>query len=248
MRKWLHTVGMMFLLLLLIACDREQAPDCFQRAGEMHHVTRELDAFSSVHISDLFQVELVDTPWTGVQLSGPKNLLPEIQTDVSDGWLTISNGNTCNFMRSYDHQLSLRICSPELKEVQNFGTGRIFNVDTLHGETFKLENRSASGQVNLWVDMDSLIVASHTGVADVQLNGRARVANLFNQGIGRFQAAALNSTHVYANNSSIQDMFIRCSGYLFARIDFSGNIYYEGTPMQVDEDLRSNGRLLPMPQ
>ncbi|MFM7311554.1 MAG: GIN domain-containing protein, partial [Flavobacteriales bacterium] len=160
--------------------------------------------------------------------------------------LFISNNNTCNFMRRYDHALKMKICAPAFPKIQNFGTGRVFTSDTLHGAFFQLENRSASGTVDLILDMDSLVVASHTGVADVALRGKARVANYFNQGLGLFQADEMHAVHVYANNSSIQDMSIRGMGYLFARIDYSGNIYYAGSPTQIDLDERSNGRLLPL--
>lgn len=236
-----------FSLLSITSCDREQAPDCFQRAGEVTTVTRSLESFHSVRITDLFEIELIDSSWSGVILTGPKNLLPDIETRLSNDELFIANRNTCNFMRRYDHLLKMKICAPAFPQVQNYGTGRIFTSDTLRGAFFQLENRSASGSVDLLLDVDSLVIASHTGVSDVALRGNARVAHYFNQGLGLFQAHEMNSVHVYANNSSIQNMSISCMGYLFARIDYSGNIYYSGSPVQIDLDARSNGQLLPMP-
>ncbi|MFM7814753.1 MAG: hypothetical protein ACKO66_09580, partial [Flavobacteriales bacterium] len=64
-------------VILFASCDREQAPDCLQRAGETATVTRSLEPFQTVHITDLFEIELIDSSWSGVILTGPRNLLPD---------------------------------------------------------------------------------------------------------------------------------------------------------------------------
>ncbi|MFN9975774.1 MAG: hypothetical protein ACK58T_38360, partial [Phycisphaerae bacterium] len=68
--------------------------------------------------------------------------------------------------------------------------------------------------------------------------------HLFSQGVGLLDASALFSHSAYVNNSSIQDVQVRCSDYLFALVRLSGNVYAYGNPAQVSRQELSTGRLI----
>lgn len=226
------------------SCNREQAPDCFQTAGEEVKIRRETDDFTSIELRDYLQIELCDSAEKFIEITGPKNLLPDILTEVDNGTLRISNSNTCNFVRSFKKKITVRIYAPEFTDIQNHGTGDVTSVNTLKGSFFKIENRNSAGTIRLNVDLDSIAIATHTGVTDAIITGSSGRTFLFNQGVGLIDSRHLNSASVFVNNSSINDVFVNTSGYMYAYIKFSGNIYYHGQPTTIDKEIIGSGNVV----
>jgi hypothetical protein len=243
-----HTLSgiiLVCLFWLLSGCNKENAPDCFQSAGENRTIVRDIESFESIEISDYIQIELLDTNFTAVEITGPKNLLPEVVTEVRNGKLIIRNDNTCNFTRSFKREITVRICSPEFKNIQNHGTGNLKSINTLTGSVFLLENRDAAGLIDLSVNVDTASVYTHTGVCDVVIKGSAFKTVLFEQGVGYTDARNLTSDFTFVNNSSLNDMYVNAGVYLFGYIQFSGNIYFSGNP-SIDQSIDGDGRLIPI--
>lgn len=232
MREKFHKIFL--ILTLFYSCNSPEAPDCFKSAGEEQQEERILAAFDQIEIHDRFEIILVEDSISKVKLEGPKNMLSKINTRSENGKLYISNDNTCNFVRSFKHVVKIHIHSPWIKEIQNYGTGNISNLDTLHYPYMKVENRHAAGVVDLTFEGDSLFAYTQTGVADFVLRGNVVKSELFNQGLGSINASALYSQETYINNNSINDISAFSSNYLFAINYSKGNIFVYGTPLQTD--------------
>jgi hypothetical protein len=236
----------MLVTSLLVACNREDAPDCLQRAGEMKIVQRDLDDFTSVELNDYIQYELLDTAYFGVIITAPGNLISDIETNVAERKLSIRNSNKCNFVRSYKNKITIRICAPDFSDIQNYATGNITSVNILSGNRFSLDNRNAAGIQRITVHADTVNLASHTGVSDAILQGECDVVYLFNQGVGKIDARALVSNYAFVNNSSLNDVYVFSQNYLYGYIQFSGNIYYGGNPEGVDREMDGDGEVKPL--
>lgn len=232
------------LLILFAACNKENAPDCFKKAGETATIRRNLNAFDKLELQDYLYIELIQSEEHAVEIQGPKNLLSKIETHIDNGVLYVSNGNTCNFVRSFKNDIIVKIHSPNIIDIQNRGTGDITTPDTLHYPYLKIENRHAAGIVRINIIGDSLDAYTQTGVADFILNGQVLKAELFNQGVGRIEAQGLKAQQTYINNSSINDIRAYCSGYLFAINYFSGNIFVSGNPDDKDIVREGTGSIL----
>lgn len=228
----------------LSSCNREDAPDCLQSAGEARSEQRALDSFSQIELRDYIQYELKDSTWYGVEITAPGNLIPEIQTEVENGKLTVSNANSCNFVRSYKNRIRVRICAPDFRDIQNYATGDIFSVNTINGVKFSIDNRGAAGLQQFHVLADTVNIASHTGVSDTKITGGCDVVYLFSQGLGIIDSRHLNANYAFVNNSSLNDVFVSAVNYLFAYIRFSGDIHYFGSPQYVDEDVAGTGSVI----
>lgn len=228
----------------LISCNKEQAPDCFKKAGDEIMITRTLDHFESIEWRDYIHIELVSSAEQKVELTGPKNVLPKIMTEVSDGRLYIENKNTCNVVRSYKRMITVRIYSPDFPSLINRGQGDVTIVDTLKCIHFAIENHHAAGLISGIVDCDTVKVVSHTGPADITLKGRAQHAELFSQGIGYVDAGSLVAASVLVNNSSINDVKVYPTNYLFAYIGSRGNIYRKAGNYSISRDIEGTGSLL----
>lgn len=248
MMQFLHITktgfAILFASVLIFSCNKEQAPDCFQKAGEKKIIRREPGSWQSIELRDYLQIELVDSAAQFIEIEGPGNLLNDIVTRVESGVLLISNDNTCNFVRSYKHRITVRIFSPSFSDIQNYGTGDITSINTLQAPVMKIDNRDAAGVITLSVDADTTTIATHTGVCDVSVQGVSQITQLFNQGLGIIDARHLQTTDAFVNNSSINDVYVNSNGYFYAHIVYSGNIYYNGAPNYIEEDIVGNGKLL----
>lgn len=244
-RQYIGAVKLWMLSMIVLGCNREQAPDCFQSAGELKTVQLDLSSFTSLELNDYIQYELFDTAYYGVMITAPGNLIPEINTTVEDGKLTVHNSNSCNFVRSYKNRITVRICAPDFGDIQNYATGDITTVNTIDGVRFSIDNRGAAGVQTLRLSVDTVNIASHTGVSDAVLAGSCDVANLFEQGLGFIDARELSANYAFVNNSSLNDVYVQAHNYLFAYIQFSGNIHYSGEPQFIDSEIDGDGKLLP---
>lgn len=240
-------IAYLFLLTVLAtvnSCNKENSPDCIQTAGEFVTVKRVLEEFDLVELRDYVQIELYDSTAYFVEITAPKNLIPEIETNVNEGLLKIENKNSCNFVRSFKKRIKVRIYAPQFRNIQNYGTGDLKCINAIVAPVFKIENRNAAGTIALNLHADTVSIATHTGVCDVLAVGQSNITNLFNQGLGIIDARALITTDAFVNNSSINNVYVNVNGYFFALIEFSGNIFYSGTPNYIDKSIRGNGRLI----
>jgi hypothetical protein len=235
-----------FLLILLVqtSCNKESAPDCFKSAGKEVTIHRSTGVFENLELEDYIHIELVDSSDYAVELIGPSNVLPKIFTEVSGNTLYIRNENTCNFVRSFKKTVTVRIYAPSISHIENHGTGDIRSVGTLYQAYLKLENRHASGTIQLSFEGDSIAIYTHTGVSDVFLSGNALKCELFNQGIGVIDAREMQVEQAFLNNSSINSIYAFSSNYLFSGINFSGNNYVYGHPTLIDEEDSAEGELI----
>jgi len=241
----LHTCLIAFALMLsVLSCNKENAPDCFQSAGAYATTERKLAEFFAIELNDYIQYELCDTTFYGVVITAPRNLIPDIETEVNSGKLTIHNRNTCNFVRSFKKKITIRICAPSFSDVQNFSTGDISSVNALRSSKFHIESWDAAGVHRLEVYADTISIGIHTGVCDAVIRGKARDIALFNQGLGTLDARAVNASRAFVNNSSLNDVIVNSTEYLFTAIMSSGNVYYSGSPSSIDTDIQGQGRLI----
>lgn len=235
---------------LLGACNKENAPDCLQKAGTLTAELRALPAFQAIHVRDYFtSVTLVQSSDYWVEVEGGKNLLPDIVTTVDNqGVLLLRNDNGCNFVRSFKHSLRLTIGCPDLKVITLFegaGDFRIpgpFAVDTLG-----IEGHDFVGLLEANLTVRTVSAALHAGLGDVRLSGTTDDLYLYNLGYGFADARGVEAGRVFANNGSTNRMDVRAGQYLFATITGRGNIYVHGQPAGYDALLPGEGALVFLP-
>lgn len=246
-KSQLHIILFVSLIFILVGCNKESAPDCFKKAGKETTIMRKLDPFEKIELKDYIQIVLVQSEEFKVEITGPMNVLPKIETKVNDNTLYIENANTCNFVRSFKNKITVKIFAPHFYDIQNRCTGDIRSIETIHDNYFKIENHHASGAIRISFVGDSISALIQTGVSDITLEGSAFKAELFNQGLGKIDAQSLQTNQVYINNSSINDIYAWNDGYVFSKIVYSGNIYLRGTPDLIDRDITGSGEVIFIP-
>ena len=159
-------LGLLGFVLTFCSCNKENAPDCFKTAGEVQTETRDLGNFSKLELNSNLKYELVDTNFCGIEITGPKNLLPKIDAQLSDGVLKIENVNTCNFLRSFEHEIIVTLYFDSITNIQNFSTGSVVSLNELKARKLVLENKHANGKIELNLNCDTIYCGSPAGAND----------------------------------------------------------------------------------
>jgi hypothetical protein len=239
-----YKLGLMGLVLTFCSCNKENAPDCFKAAGEVQTETRDLGSFTKLELNSNLKYELIDTNFCGIEITGPQNLLPKIDAQLSNGILKIENKNTCNFLRSFENTVTVKLYFDSITNIQNFSTGSVVSLNELKGSKLVIENKHANGKVELNLNCDTLYCGSPAGVNDTFLYGNVNVAELYSDAYGIIHAGSLNANQVYINNASLQPLYANATSYAFVRIDDSGNVVLNQTPILYDLVRNGSGELI----
>lgn len=241
MKSWKWIACFCFAAL---SCNREDAPDCIQTGGEQASENRTMEAFNNIELRDYIQYELVHNDEYAIEIIGPGNLLKDIITEVKDGKLIVSNGNTCNFVRSYKRKIKVRILAPRFGEIDHAASGDVSSSDTLRQSRFIMNFRHATGQVNLKLHCDTVSLFMHTGSADCVASGISRTTELFSNGLGFLDASGLQTDNLFIRQSSIQPLKANAAGYLYCVILSRGDVYMYDNPQSTDIEDMGSGNLI----
>lgn len=232
-------------LWVFSACNRPDAPDCLKRAGadtmETRHQGRPV---TELDVEDLIEVKVFRSEQPEIRVFGPQNLLSGLVSEWSDGTLRLRNENRCNWVRDLGIRMRVEVYTPELERINYKGQGDLSMEDLFEGEVFSFDCRQGTGDIHLHLAADSVNVQLHNGVANLQLEGEARIAALFNQGTGRLDASNFMAQAATCNNSSINEMMVRTSAYLFAFIGLRGNVVYFGQNTEIELQQEGEGELI----
>jgi len=239
-----YKLGLIGLVLTFCSCNKENAPDCFKTAGEVQTEIRDLGCFTKLELNSNLKYELVDTNFCGIEITGPKNLLPKIDAQLSNGILKIENKNTCNFLRSYEHEIIVKLYFDSITNIQNFSTGSVVSLNEMKARKLVIENKHANGKVELNLNCDTIYCGSPAGANDSYLKGNVQVAELYSDAYGIIHAESLNASQVYINNASLQPIYANATSYAFVRIDDSGNVVLKQTPALYDFVRNGSGELI----
>jgi hypothetical protein len=243
--KLIRNSAIITLAVCVLACKSGDAPDCFKQAGaDVVEVRSFSGGIRQINIEGLIDVEIRTDNEGAIEVFGPEYLVNGIITEQDGGFLNLRNENTCNWVRNLGIRFKVVIHASQLEAVNYKGQGDVIFVDTLYTNQFSFENRQGFGDVLIRYVGDSLNVTNHTGYANFILQGSSRTAGFFHQGVGVFDAADFSSSAVYSNNSSINQLLVNSTGYLFAKLSNKGNTYYKGSPDLIDLDINGTGILI----
>jgi len=220
-------------LIIVFGCNRPQAPDCFQKAGNIVSIERTFDStIKSLELHDFIHITLIPSDENKVIVSGPENLLPEVITSLSNGTLFIDDENSCDWVRSFEVQPRV-IVMANVDRITNYSQGNIESFGPISGNRFDMENWQATGHIYLEFDCDSVFFHTHTGVSTASLNGSSKYTYIYHNGLGPLESQGLISQKTSVRSNSINDVSVFADDKLVAWIEGSGDILYSGYPEEV---------------
>jgi len=225
------TLIFILLLCLLSGCKKQQLDDCFSRTGDDKTIERPLKSFSRITVGDKFNVILTqDTSRDErIHITGGEKILEGISAEVDNGELVIENCNTCNFVRSYDREITVQIFLKDISEINVFGAASITCSDTLRLDKLSLFH-SALEDVSLLLNMSDEIYVESINSGGTMLAGRAfKLAGSIEE-ITDLDARNLACEEVIFDTHSPLDCFVNASEIIYVGIFGKGNIYHVGEP------------------
>jgi len=239
------------VFVLLLTCNGENAPDCFQNAGPIIQEEFTLDAFDKITVFERVELIIKDEATQKVVIETGKFLLNDIEVNVADGRLIIRNNNGCNLTRDYGIT-KVYVSSPNLTEIRNSSGLTVSSDGVLNYESFTLlsedfnatEDFHTDGDFNLEVNSDVISIVTNN-ISNVFMSGIVETINInFASGDSRFEGANLIAQNINIFHRSSNDMIVNPQESLTGEIRSTGNVISLSQPPIVTVDEFYTGSLI----
>jgi hypothetical protein len=186
-----------------------------QRASE----SRAVAGFSRIDLIQMGEVTISEGTEESLSIEADGNLLSSLTSDVVDGTLRL--GHRTGVELASENPTRYRVEVKDLAGVTLSGAGQII----------------ADG-----VDARELTV-DLTGSGVIRLSGSAERQQVRVSGLGRYEAAGLESDVVAVAISGAGEVFVTARRQLYVEISGSGTLTYSGDP-RVRESISGSGRVV----
>lgn len=244
-------VFLIFFNFLLISCNGDNVPDCFQNAGEMVRRPVDVSEFSTITVFENLNVVLKQGDEQLVEVETGEYLLNDFSAVVEDNRLVLRNENSCNFVRDYG-LTTVYITSPNITEIRS-STGLLISSDgvlnypsiNLIAESFNNpEAATTDGSFDLNLNSSTVRIVVN-GIAYFKLRGNTENLNVnVAAGDSRIEAERLISENVNVNHRGSNDVFVNPQQQLRGTLRGTGDLISVNTPTEVDVEELFTGRLI----
>ncbi|MCP4978042.1 MAG: DUF2807 domain-containing protein [Maribacter sp.] len=239
------------LIMTLFSCNNENAPDCFQDAGETVRTEVDLVDFSKITVFEKVTLILKQGETQKVEIETGEFLHKEISAKVEDSRLIVRNGNGCNFFRDYG-LTRIYVTSPNITEIRS-STGLPIKSDgilgypslRLYSESFTdPEAETTDGEFDLELDSENVEVIVN-GIAYFKLKGNTgNLSITVAAGDSRIEAESLLANNVSLNHRGTNDVQINPQQSITGVIRGTGDVVSFNQPTTVDVAELYTGRLI----
>lgn len=239
-----------FGLLILLACDSENANDCFQTAGNMIQQEIEVESFNRILVNRDITLIIKQATSQSVVIETGSNLINDVDVKVENNQLILTDNNTCNYVRDFGIT-KITVNTPTLTEIRTStqytvssdGTLSFENL-TLISENFNVPGLFTVGDFDLQVNSNNLNVLSN-GLSSYYLNGTVNNLVLsFFAGDGRFEGENLMAQNIEVFHRGSNDMVVNPQQSITGSIVATGNVIAKNEPPIIEVEELFNGRLI----
>ncbi|MFO7999847.1 MAG: head GIN domain-containing protein [Marinilabilia sp.] len=261
MMKKRHVIyGLSFALFVFsVSCEEILNIDVVGD-GNLAGENRILPDFTSVYLDTDFKVYLTSGDEYGVEVEADSNLLQYINTEVTGGVLTISSNP--NFDVQPRHPVSVYLRVPDgFSGVEVINGGkieadslytdsldvRLYGVSSFSGKRMESPVKlflEGSTRISMEGEFEDLIIRQR-GSGNINLEGTSGFGDVLLEGSGKINAKnmKIDDADIRIYGSGL--VFCDVSGFLKARVDGSGRIYYYGTPGKLEKEVVGDGLIVP---
>lgn len=247
MKKTLNIV----LFFILISCNNENAPDCFQDAGELVRVEVDLDSFSKITVFENISLVLEQGETQKVVIETGEFLQNEVSALVVGDRLELRNENGCNFFRDYG-LTKVYVTSPNITEIRS-STGLPIKSNgvlgyaslSLYSESFiDPEAETTDGEFGLELDSENVEIIAN-GIAYFNLSGNAQsLSVIVAAGDSRIETESLIAQTVSLNHRGTNDIQVNPQQSITGVIRGTGDVISFYQPSAIDVEELYTGRLI----
>ncbi|MEM6719720.1 MAG: head GIN domain-containing protein [Bacteroidota bacterium] len=236
-------------ILICIACDSEDANDCFQTSGSIISETVAVNDFSKIEVGENITLVIKEDTTQEVRIETGSNLLNDVEAKVAGETLFLSDTNDCNYFRDYGIT-TIYITTPNITEITSKSQFEVRSDGILTFPTLALisenftNSSAASGNFRLQVqnqelnivfnNLSNLFISGTTETFDINLPG----------GNSRMEAADLIAEKVVIFSRSSNDIIINPQQELSGDIFGTGDVISVKRPPIVEFTAHYTGNLI----
>ena len=231
-----RVIALVFLALLMINCSKNQVV-----VGSNNIITQEkqLSVYDRIEVLGSYDVIFTDGEVGKIKIKAPDNILPLIQTEVSDDLLKIDTGKN-----RYKLKEPIIIYVPvdsRLKQVDIKGSADIYSEKNLETKALNVDIYG-SGDVRLQVEASSLALKID-GSGDIRVGGKTDNLSININGSGDVEVPNLKAEKAVININGSGGV----SAYVTEDVDISiagsGDVIIKGNPKKVKRIINGSGRV-----
>ena len=236
--------------LLLLACNSENANDCFQNAGAVKSQEITVDAFTKLRANRNTTVIIKQGNTQKVVVETGENLMNDVLMKVVDGQLIIDNNNTCNFVRDYN-LTKIYITTPNLEEIICSTQFKISSDGVLNFPNIKLSSESFNdpavitvGTVQLALNAQNVQIVGNN-LTQFKVSGTTTTLDVgIYSGDGAVDASNLIANKVSIFHRGSNDITVRPQQELTGVLNSTGNLVVLNQPPVVNVQTLYIGSLI----
>ena len=232
-----RVIALVFLALLLINCSKGQVV-----VGSSNIISQEkqLSAYDRIEVLGSYDVIFTDGEVGKIKIKAPDNILPLIQTEVSDGLLRIDTGKNRYKLKEPIIIIYVPVDS-RLKQVVIKGFADIYTEKNLETKVLEVDVYG-SGDVRLQVDASSLALKID-GSSDIRVGGKTDNLSININGSGNVEVPNLKVEKAVININGSGGV----SAYVTENVDISiagsGDVTIKGNPKKIKQKINGSGRV-----
>ena len=229
-----RVIALVFLALLMINCSKGQVV-----VGNSNIISQEkqLSAYDRIEVLGSYDVIFTDGEVGRIRIKAPDNILPLIQTEVSDGLLKI--GAEKNRYKVKEPIIIYVPVDSRLKQVDIKGSADISTEKNLETKALNV-SIYGSGDARLAVNVSSLALEV-VGSGDIRVSGRAKNLSIDINGSGDVEVPNLKAEKAVIKVNGSGDV----SAYVTEDVDVSiagaGDVTVKGNPKKVKQKINGSG-------
>ena len=238
------------VLFLIIACDSENSGDCFQKTGSIIQQEIAVATFDKILVNRDIELVIKEGAEQKVIIETGANLLNDVEAAVLDGKLTLTDNNTCNYVRDYGIT-KVYVTSPNITEIRS-STQYDISSDgiltypslTVLSEDFGAPDTFTSANFRLQIDNKTFRLVFNN-LSNCFISGKTENLNLtFAAGTSRFEGRDLIAQKVQLWNRASNDMIVNPQQEIKGTISGTGHVISVNRPPLIEVEELYKGRLI----
>lgn len=250
-RPWAIAGSLLFFLLFLNACDREDAPDCFRSPGGIIQKQVDADPFKEVIVYGKIKLFLEQGEEQGVIIESGKNIIEGVTAEVENGRLSIRDKSNCSFFRE-THVTNVYVTTPDLTWVMNASNKTIESLGLLKFPLIRLRSNNNQNNPEIYTNGDfklelesQAILLDGDDFSNFYISGKtAYLSASFWAGDGRLEAAGLEADSVKVFHRGTNKMIVNPQLKLEGEIRSTGDVISVTRPPEVNVQTYYTGKLV----
>lgn len=230
-------------MLIFTGCSRS---GFFQKAGPLKRSVIKLAKFDEIVLNDKVNLILTYDSLDQVSVEAGENLINDVGLVVADNKLSINDNTTLRWSRDLDYVINVYISCKNLKRITYYGAGNVTTTNTWKGDSFIFDSWTGIGSVKMDLECSYTELVIRMGTADITLNGKSESTRVYCADHGTLNLRNFQTEDMNLEYRSIRNSNVHVTKLITAKIQYTGNVYYKGTP-EIKSTIQSSGQLIALP-